>query len=173
MTGKKRKAYGVVVGLCATALLVDRFVLTDSVSGPANVEASQVRASSGNPVEGEADRRPVPRIAFPDVGGDLELRPPPDFFARVDARPSTAHSAEGGGDGNHLLRAAFEKSVKLEGVMLTEGVSIAVVNGTRMRRGDSFKGCKLENIFGRSVRFQCSDGQAVLFIAPRGLHAGS
>ena len=149
---------------------MDRFALTDGIAGPASAEASELLAGSVGQHPSEAMSRPIPRVAFPAVGALEDGKLSRDFFSRADVAASSrsSESIEGSLRGDRLLRVSFEASATLGGVMVTEGAGVAVVNGARLVPGDSILVCTLQKVLGRSAHFQCSDGEAVLFIAPRG-----
>jgi len=166
MDSGKKRIYIALSAFCLLALFVDRIILTDGGSGPSRVEASPVAGVGASEVAQPLESQPIPNIAFPAIATDPAGNPPRDFFARP-GNPTPVESPVTAPGEERLARIAFEETAKLGGVLLTADGGVAVVNGTRMVRGDLLLGCKLKNILGRSAHFQCSDGEAVLFIAPR------
>ncbi len=164
VTSEKKRAYIALVGFCATALIVDQFVLSDS--GPASAVASPVTGLTTSAVATPVASQPIPHIAFPLVAKEASQEPPRDFFAPLN---SEGMESEPGAAPRPVddSRLAFKAAAALGGVMMTRDGGVAVVNGKRMSPGDSLLGCKLEKVLGRSAHFRCSDGTAVLFIAPR------
>ncbi len=172
MTGKTR-GYIAVGGVCAMAFLVDRIWLSNG--GPSRADASLVAGLPGGGVTAPLASQLIPNIAFPPVVNDANDVPPRDFFARAEQDGTDGQSgvASIAAKNGRLSHDSFREAATLGGAIVTGDGGIAVVNGKKMSPGDSLFGCTLEKILGRSAQFRCSDGVAVLFIAPRSPKTGN
>lgn len=176
MSGRKKRIYLGLMALGAAALLVDRFVLSDGVTRPDSVLAGDRLASSPPIVplaEDAAVALPIPKIPFPrglaPFDPDRAVRDvflPPAF---VGERRDSGDGNMAAGDGSRARpgttgTAMFITRHKLDGVLIDQGLKIAIVDGLWIRLGELLDGCKLTDISGQEARFECRDAQAVLAI---------
>jgi len=161
--------------LGALALLVDRCVLSESVTAPpdaAAVERPTVRPVRPDPPNPAAVS--IPELPFP--------RNLPRFDARADIRDLfSASSADLAGstadkgrrrsprdaDPTWSDSATFVSRHHLQGAMLQDRLKIAIVDGVWVRIGESIDGCELTDVAGNKVRFACYDGPAELILPAR------
>ena len=178
LTQKKRVYLGLMLS-CAVALIVDRVVIRDSVTGPAVVAAaSQVSALPESPTPSLS----IPELPFPpgiepleatseirDLFAPPPIRRPNEMDAASDKEvPSTAGRSPTG----QASRDVFATAHVLNAVMVNERLRIAIVDGQWRRIGESVDGCTLTEIAGGEVRFECYDGIASLRLRSDELHSG-
>ncbi len=176
MSGRKKRIYLGLMALGATALLVDRFVLSDGVTQPDSALAGDrlVSAPIAPPAGNSTVALPIPKIPFPRGLAPFD----PDRAARdVFLPPAFVGERRDSGDGNMAAgdgssarpgttgTAMFITRHKLDGVLIDQGLKIAIVDGLWIRLGELLDGCKLTDISGQEARFECRDAQAVLAIA--------
>ena len=179
MPRPKTKIYIAVMLLGGVALVVDRCVLTPSVTTPAPAAASVLTTTPGAPgpmtavpgVRGSTEtlatlELPFPR-AVPAWNPHSSIR---DIFAPFSdedetdkRRTRSSRDAEGG----HGTCADFVTQHHLQAVLVQESLKIAILDGAWVRIGESVDGCVLTEIVGNKVRFSCRDGDTVLALSPR------
>ena len=169
MPRAKKKIYIAVMLLGGVALVVDRCVLTTSVTMPATVAATAPPppAASAPSAETLATLElPFPR-AIPAWDPQSPIR---DLFAPFSDENATdkRHTrSRRGADAGQGTCAAFVTQHRIEAVLVQESLKIAIVDGAWVRIGESVDGCILTEIVGNKVRFRCRDGDIVLALSPR------
>ena len=177
MSKAKKQAYVAVMVLGGAALVVDRCILTPSVTMPASVAASDrspragIRPPTVPGAPGPADAPlSIPELPFPrglppwDPNAPIrDLFAPPSEENAADKARSTKAADAGKG-----TCAAFAKEHRLDAVLLQESLKIAIIDGVWVRIEESVDGCILSEIVGNKVRFLCRDGDVVLTLSPRG-----
>ena len=179
MPRPKKKIYIAIMLLGGVALVVDRCVLTQSVTMPAPVAASAptttpgargpVTAAPGAPGSTETLATlelPFPR-AIPAWNPQSPIR---DIFAPLsdeDATDKRRRRSPRGADEGHGTCAGFVTQHRLEAVLVQESLKIAILDGVWVRIDESVGGCILTEILGNKVRFRCRDGDTVLALSPR------
>ena len=189
MTKRKKTIYAAILALGAAALLIDRLLSPPSVQLAAasdrpltalGVETPEAPAASvaAAPV-------PAPRRRPSERSEDSPFLPVRDLFATTDTvrtallgvpdDPLSPNPLSGpGGLADVATAAIFEQEHRLTGVMVRAAgfsprgdLSIAVVDGVWLRVGDTLDGCKLIDITGAGVSFQCAGGVASLSAVTR------
>ena len=159
--------------LGGAALVVDRCILTPSVTMPASVAASDVKSPARPPAAAAVPPDAplsIPELPFPRGIPTWDPRAPiRDLFAPHSGGSATdkarSTSSEDAAKGTCV---AFTKDHRLDAVLLQERLKIAIVDGVWVRIGESVDGCVLSEIVGNKVRFLCRDGDVVLTLSPRG-----
>lgn len=180
MQSRRNKAYFALLGFAATALVVDRFVLTESGMSPSTASA-QLSAGAGDrrPPDKERILTEIPEIPFPHGLTTLDVpSPTPDLFAPPDVRrrnsagrglSSDRQLARGRfGNPERLSAVQFRRRYQLEGVMVHQRLKMAVLRGQAFKPGDAVGGCTLTDVSGLEARFTCYDGAAVLIVVDCG-----
>ena len=179
MLDLKKRVYLGLMLLCAVALIVDRVVLSDSVTGPAVVaaagRASALPASPAPPLS-------IPELPFPQgiepLDPTSEIRdlfapPPSEPQDQTDAASDNEDSSTPGQNPTgQVPRDLFVTKHVLHAVMVNERLKIAIVDGRWRRIGETIDGCTLTDISGGEVRFECYDGSASLRLHPDELRPG-
>jgi len=178
MPRPKNKIYIALMLLGGVALVVDRCVLTRSVTTPAPAAASAPTSTPGTlgPEKGASGtpgstetlatlELPFPR-AIPPWNPQSPIR---DIFAPLSDEDATdkrrAQSPRGAAGGQGTC-ADLVSQHHLEAVLVQESLKIAIVDGAWVRMGESVDGCVLTEIVGNKVRFRCRDGDTVLTLSP-------
>ncbi len=196
MTSSRKRAYMGLMAVGALALVVDRFVLSDSAPTAASAEEAdsetgtahsslardaRPRASTGqtpNP-QGDGGSTPgstlnlsIPELPFPRRLKSFDISAPlRDIFARPygalatgSDEDATEASGESSSEGKKLPagRARFSRNNQLKGVMIDDGLRIAILEDHWVRIGDSIDGCTLSAIEGEAAIFHCRDGDVLL-----------
>ena len=178
MLNQKKRVYLGLMVFCALALIVDRVVLHDSVTGPAAVAAGQLPALPASPTPPLA----IPELPFPpgieplDPASEIRdlFAPPPihrpeetDAASDKDPPASAGRSLTG-----QVSRDLFTTTHVLNALLVNERLRIAIIDGQWRRIGESIDGCTLSDITGSEVRFECYDGTASLRLPPNELRSG-
>jgi len=166
--------------------MVDRCILTPSVTMPAPAAASGTGLSAQTTAEG----RPLLTLDVAHQGhaqewhttmATLELpfprtipawdprTPIRDIFAPFsdgDAADKRHPRSPGGGDAGKASCADFVARHHLDAVLVQESLKIAILDGVWVRMGESIDGCVLTEIVGHKVRFRCRDGDTSLALSP-------
>lgn len=174
LRAKKKRIYLGVIGLCGIALLVDRLVITQGASAPAEAFAD-MRGPSPKPSDAGADRKTVsiPELPFPRILNPMnpaepirDLFAPPDNSGGSD-RSGNARGRRGvgtGSDASSANRRAFLAGHHLKAVLDDPRLKIAIVDGLWVRIGQTVDGCRLTKVEGIRASFTCPDGEAVLIL---------
>lgn len=165
MNPRKKKCYLLLVGLSGVGLIVDSLIPTDSATVPAAARAAPARpivnpASEALPL--------IPRLPFPRSlrtwdrsSGIRDIFLPPQMESKAtDEGQSPDETPSQVDDETH--RQSFASRHALHAVMVTGSLRIAVVDGTWVRVGESFDGCKLERISNNQALFSCDAGYVTL-----------
>lgn len=169
---KKKRIYLGVIGLCGIALLVDRLVITQGASAPAEAFAD-VHGPNLKPSDVGTGKKTVsiPELPFPPTLKPMDpaetIR---DLFAPPDnsgssSRAGNARGRRGTGskgDSSPTNRQAFLAGYHLKAVLDDPRLKIAIVDGLWVRVGQTVGGCRLTKVEGIRACFACSDGEAVL-----------
>lgn len=174
MNASRKRTYLIVMGLGATALLIDRLILPAPVTEPVEVLARPVPRQTAKAAPGAERPGQTSLIAasIPEVPFPRNLPPSDEVFLRdlfapvlVDdmgnilAPDSETTSAPRPG---RLLAKDFIAAHKLEAVMTRDQVRIILINGSMLRVDDELDGCRLQEISGDAAHFGCEDGGAIL-----------
>ena len=178
MSPKKRKSYLVVMALGGVALIVDRVILTD-VDGSPNTAIASAGATNdldalvNTPSVGAAlTTAAIPELPFPKLpkttGFSADTRdmfePPRRVVSRTAEPDNQDSDFPVGSQGDDV--ETFRSRHRLSGLLLHQGLKIAVVNGRWMRINDALDGCELVSVLPDRAVFKCRDGQAELTILP-------
>ena len=179
MSLQKRRTYLALMAAGGVALVVDRLVLTDGVTGPSVAVALTPDASTA-PVETASAQgaipSSIPELPFPRSLGTLDvdaairdLFAPPELDADAGASGSQPGKNQPGGDGDgYTTGAMFVSRHRLSAVLIQQGLRIAVINTRWVRIGDTLEDCTLLSISGNEALFECPDGEAVLKVIEPG-----
>ena len=173
--GRRKLCYGVMI-LSALALCVDRFVLSDGVTGPETAEGATgdpAALLTEVPPQHVSEALSIPELPFPhDVKRFTFGRDIPDLFSPPAKPPDPElKPLTGNGDNTRdeepdqqkgMGRSAFEAAHDLGGMLDHERLRIAIIDGLWLRIGDELDGCTLSSIVGDAAHFTCHDGEAVL-----------
>jgi hypothetical protein len=172
MTSYKKRVYVIVLLVGGAALLVDRFVLTQSATAPAFVAAveSRIPAPSAHPDAAPLAKESLTDMSVPELPFPRNI-PPWDagapirdlFLPSVEQAADNDRAGTGrNGDPIEGSCAVFAKQHRLDGVLIQQGLKIAVVNGRTLRIDESLGGCTFISTDGNMVRFRCRDGEISL-----------
>lgn len=173
MSPRKKKGYYTIISVVGIALMVDRLLLESGSPGSAAAIQIIVDAPAAEVAQAQVDSTSaIPELHFP---GDLPPYDPRtmtrDFFAppMYQSGPGSSNATGNSKSGSKnssidgmMNRSLFEQTARLNGVIVQEGLQIAVVNDQWLRIGQSYYGCTLQTLSGNSAVFQCDDGEAVL-----------
>ena len=165
MRTQRKRAYLVLLGLGAAALLVDRLFLESRVSGPdlaAGRETARVeRGSSAAPDQPEV--RNIPELPFPaKLQKYSPAAPVADLFAAPAGHETEVAAQTDNGRGKKEAEAAAAQITQmLQGVFVQSNVQYAIVNGRALKRGENINGCTLTEISGTRVKFLCVDREVI------------
>ena len=173
MPRAKKQIYIAFMLLGGVALVVDRCVLTPSVTMPASVAAS-VAATAPPPSAASAssaDTLAILELPFPRAIPAWDPRSPiRDIFAPFsddDTADKRRTRSPRGADAGHGTCAGLLSQHHLEAVLVQDSLKIAILDGAWVRIGESVNGCVLTEIVGHKVRFRCRDGDTLLTLLPR------
>lgn len=173
MPRAKTKIYIAFMLLGGVILVLDRCVLTPSVTMPAPAAASAPRLAAQPPVTAtgpSADTLATLELPFPRAIPAWDPQSPiRDLFAPFsdhDAADKRHQRSPGGADAGKGSCADFAAQHHLEAVLVQESLKIAILDGVWVRIGESIDGCVLTEIVGNKVRFRCRDGDALLPLSP-------
>lgn len=184
MSKRRRLTYLGIMIVGAVALAIDRCVLPAPTIAPKSaVAVEQVPSPAQPPIESASPSvLGVPELPFPrnlnsyrsahirrDIfspSNAIRRRQDPNTLSDKTGSDVVKPSDDPGGAETFSARHA------LEGVMLYDGLKIAVIDGAWVRIGQKLDGCRLERITGREAHFQCDDGRAVLRVADKATFHG-
>lgn len=170
MSTKRKKSYVLLAIAGVLGLALDRLVVSDVETSPATVRASAVEVAAAVSVAPAMPELPFPKNLEPyskdeairDIFAipiDLQPATPPD---NTDARRAAAEHQDGA---SAILSVdQFRAEHHLDGLLNSDGLRLAIVNGRWLRVGQLISGCTLERIFGTSAHFRCNDGRVELQI---------
>ena len=175
MSRRRRSAYLALMLLGGAALMIDRTVLSDGVTGP----DSAVATSASDPIIPMASpikHQTVPVLHFPRGFDSYEVSEGiRDIFSPLQ-KQDIGNGAKVGTDKNGLYAdgslaissastMAFSKAHRLGGVILSDRLKIAIVDGAWVKVGQVVDGCRLDSVSGNEARFVCRDESVVLKVA--------
>lgn len=173
MQPSKNKIYIAFMLLGGAALVLDRCILTPSVTMPASVAAS-VTATAPPPLAApapSADTLATLELPFPRAIPAWDPQSPiRDLFAPFsddDAADKRRTRSPRDADAGRGTCAGLLSQHHLEAVLVQESLKIAILDGVWVRIGESVNGCVLTEIVGNKVRFRCRDGDTLLTLLPR------
>ena len=170
MDARKKKRYLLVIGLSGVGLIADRMISTSSPAVPAAARAAPTGAS----VNTAPEALPlIPKLPFPrslrtwDRASDIRdffLPPQVESYATIngqfpDKAPGVRISSR---VENETKRQSFASRHVLHAVMVNGSLRMAIVDGTWVREGESFDGCRLERISNNQALFSCYAGHVTL-----------
>ncbi len=176
-----KRTYFVVMLLGGVALIVDRCVLTKSVTNPrpVTVATTSLPDTSGPKIadalstgaSGTTETPLILELPFPrSIPAWNPQTPIRDIFAPISdddetdrQHPRSQREAAGG----HGTCAGLLAHYHLEAVLVQESFKIAILNGAWVRVGESVDECTLTEIIGNNVRFRCRDGDTIMTLSPR------
>jgi hypothetical protein len=175
MSRRRRSTYLTLMLLGGGALVVDRCLLSDGVTSPDYAEA----ASASGPIIQKVppnERETVPALHFPRGFDSYEVSdgirdifsPLQEHIGGQGVKDGTDKSGQQVNDSHRLSSAsamAFSKSHRLEGVVLSDRLKIAIVDGAWVKVGQIVDGCKLHSVSGNGARFVCRDDAVELKVA--------
>jgi hypothetical protein len=175
VTRRRKSNYFALMLLGGVALLIDRCVLSDGAHGPESAVAVSARDSiilSPAPIENQT----VPTLCFPRGFDSYEVSDGiRDIFSPLQepdigdgVRPGTDKSGQHTDDLLAISSAsamAFSKSHRLLGVILSDSLKIAIVDGTWVQVGQVIDGCRLDSLSGNEAHFVCRDESVDLKVA--------
>ena len=173
MQPSKNKIYIAFMLLGGAALVVDRCVLTPSVTMPASVAASVAATAPPPPATSapSADTLAILELPFPRAIPAWDAQSPiRDLFAPFsddDSADKRRTRSPRGTDEGQGTCAGLLSQHHLEAVLVQESLKIAILDGAWVRIGESVDGCVLTEIVGNKVRFRCRDGDTLLTLLPR------
>ena len=158
------------MGLCGAALIVDLLIPTGGSTVPAAAQAAPTRPIMTT----TAEALPlIPTLPFPrsvrtwDGSSDIHdiFEPPQVQRNATDEGQSpdkTLGSEVSSKIDDETNRKSFASQHALHAVMVSGSLRIAIVDGTWVREGENFDGCKLERISNNQALFSCYDGNVTL-----------
>ena len=165
MVSRKKKRCLLVMGLCGVALIVDRLTPTNSSTVPAAAQAAPTRPIVNTAAEGLPL---IPKLPFPrslrtwDRSSDIrDIFLPPQIENNATDEGQSPDETPSRVD-DETNRQSFASQHALHAVMVSGSLRIAIVDGTWVREGASFDGCKLECISNNQASFSCYDGNVTL-----------
>lgn len=167
----KNKFYVAFMLLGGAALVVDRCVLTPSVTMPATVAASapHTAAPSAASTSSSSETLATLELPFPRAIPTWDPQSPiRDIFAPFsdDDVTDKRHSRSSrGADAVQGTCAGLLSQHHLEAVLVQESLKMAILDGVWVRLGESVDGCVLTEIVGNKVRFRCRDGDTLLTVS--------
>ncbi len=172
MSAKKRNSYLIIMAVGGVVLIVDRVLLQDGGGGPESAVAYTVSPDgplSPSVADDTSSGALIPDIPFPKLQEpSAQNTPTRDLFEPPrDATQSARRDNQGAGDLSRIQPDdvdTFQTQHRLDGLMVQQGLRVAVVNGRWIHVNDELDGCKTVSIFQDSVIFECRDGQAELTI---------
>jgi len=179
ITGRKR-IYLLIMVLAGVGLAVDRFILSEPLSGPVEAVAAMPRVESSSIVSRETGvpiDSSIPELPFPEKLQSFapkqilrDVFSPPGEQKQVVETGEPSRIGEGstraGDDAQRANASTFASHHAISGVLTKGDTRIAIVDGKWLRVGDRLNGCTLTDIIGNSARFSCSDGDATLSFGP-------
>lgn len=178
MTKRRRTVYLGLMVVGGMALAVDRCVLSDGAITPEQAMALDADRVSVHPAipATTSTMSVVPVVPFPAGIDSYDPRSPLRniFLPRsLDKRVGDAEAApdkhgrnsRGSRDKTNVSSEVFTSTHRLIGVMLYDGLRIAIVDGLWLRIGQHVDGCVLQNVAGNQAQFRCGDEEAVLRVA--------
>ncbi len=175
MPRAKTRIYVAFMLLGGAALVLDRCVLTPSVTTPAPAAASVPGISAQPPAPATGPPSVAPGLAtlelpFPRAIPVWDPQSPiRDLFAPFsddDAADKGRTRSPRRADAGKGTCAGFVTQRHLEAVLVQDSLKIAILDGAWVRMGESVDGCVLTEIVGNKVRFRCRDGDALLSLSP-------
>lgn len=159
MTSKKTLYAGLLL-LGGLALFVDRFLLAGGVTPltPSSASAAPPLALTGM----VAPPDPLPELPFPRNLPEISTPSLRDPFVPPShlAPPSPAN--EGSPDSGPSSRESLGARHALRGVIVSQGLKIAIINDQWLRVGETIEGCTLLDVIENEARFWCHDGGTAL-----------
>lgn len=178
MSRQKKRIYLSLMAVGAAALLTDRFVLPNRVTEPSTALALSTARSVAS--VDRADAESGSGLSIPELPFPRDMRPPDQTSNVRDlfAPPMSALSPKSDGgltdkdgsktDGDdrtgQITGAVFLTQHRLTGVLIRQGLEIAVVDDAWVRIGQTFGGCKLVAVTGNEAKFECPEEDVVLKI---------
>lgn len=169
------------MALGGAAVLVDRLIIGPPapLDVPASAIAQLIRPGpeAGGAVPAGPQAAAIPTLVFPrqlpraDLNGYVrDIFAPPHVPVQVpEANPASSTTENSAG----FSRAALVAQYRLQAVLWSDGLRIAVINDQWHREGELIGGCRIESIHDREVRVSCPDGAERLILgtpAPRMPH---
>lgn len=170
MSPAKKKGYAIMMALGGVVLLVDRLVPGGAPPDvPASVIAQMVRPglTTASAVTTAGHSAAIPTLAFPrglphaNLQGEIRDFFAPPYVAPASEKPDSLPTPENPTD---LSRGRFTEAYRLQGVLWSDGLRIAVMNNRWQREGDVLRGCTILAISDREVRIACHDGETALTV---------
>lgn len=167
---RNKKRYLLIIGLCGGALIVDRLLPTNSSMAPLAAQAALNKPIMST----AADALPlIPKLPFPrslrtwDRSSAIrDFFLPPQVESNVTEYGRSLGMTSGDGTSSEAddrtNRQSFASQHALHAVLLSDSLRIAIVDGTWVREGGGFDGCKLERISNNQALFVCYDGNVTL-----------
>ncbi len=151
------------------ALLLDR--ISSGATSPQNATAAtEAQFAFGNPDPNE-DTLSVIASPFPRDLPDINLITARDVFAPSSSTREMMLGEDKVKTGIKIPDQSstdnFEASHKLSGVLISGGISFAIIDGSWLQVGDEISGCTIQSIAGNKVTFNCTDGTATLSVATK------
>lgn len=170
MSPRKKRGYYIIISIVGIALMVDRLWLKSGSPSTASAVLIIVDAPAAELLRAQEDSTlAIPELHFPS---NLPPYDPRTMTRDIFAPPNHQDGMDATGNSNgesknpslhaRMNRNAFESRVSLNGVIVHQGLEIAITDGQWLRIGQSYHGCTLHRVSGNSAVFQCEDGEAVL-----------
>lgn len=174
MSRKRKQLYALLLILGGLTFVVNRVILTNGAITPSSVVASpRPHPISLNKTQqvSDAPSNLLPALPFP------QNLPPYDpryslrdiftpFPKRSTTNPSLKSADKNRSDIEKDMRLSrsviFTTQRRLDAVLNSARLNIAIIDGQWIRVGDMLDGCKLRKLEGTKAYFLCSDGDAVL-----------
>lgn len=174
MTRKRKQLYAIVLTLGGIAWVIDRVVLTTSLSTPAMAVASQTAnpptlQPSSSILDDESIS--IPELPFPKNLPPYDSRftmrdifAPPSVLSKINTLQDDADNDRSDIDRHAIPNRSdiFLSQHRLDAVLNGPRLKIAVVDGRWIRIGDTLDGCRFRKIEGTAAIFSCNDGNAIL-----------
>lgn len=167
MSPKRKRFYVWLMVMGGVALFVDRVLLgsggPSSPIVPSTVLTAVTQATS--PAVYASTTISMPELRFPrnlpicDPSQVRDLFDPP---ATRRGKEAKVKARERDRQDENMDRDTFSQQHQLKGVLLQEGLRIAVVGTHWLQVGEELDGCALKSISEDIVRFECYDGDVTL-----------
>lgn len=165
MTKRRRTIYMGVMIVGGLALAVDRCVLSDGAITPAQaiaIETVPVSARPSAPITPPASST-VPVVPFPSEIAAFDPEIPlrdlfsPPAWVRDASATHTASDKRSANVSGPVTNERFTSTHRLIGVLLYDGLEIAIVDGLWLHIGEHVDGCTLQCVEGNQARFRCGE----------------
>ena len=166
---RKVLMYG-VLGIAATAFIVDRVFLSEPAGAKAGTPAvstsqARVKTTKKTPVDAVRNDSEHPALShlsqLPDTVGHRNVfTPSPSMMSHLDQLPEAKSGRRGRSREKEQKEQGlktFQDAHELQATAITPGTEMAIIDGKVLRIGETLDGFTLEGITPYTARFQQDD----------------